>query len=192
MHKNEYEDEDYAAKMPISPLSEGEVEALHDVCRRRVNARCGGLLDVKGDSVEFLHRTVRDFLFTREMSDFLDARTKHEFSANLSTLRAYVSRLKRSPKLEETVSRDSVGQSLLEEALQYASDALGDSEDLASELLDNLEDLYLVSSECDKNILGWKLVSESDADYLHGDTNFYNNPLDLRFREELLRAGVDK
>jgi hypothetical protein len=192
MHEHEYEDEGYAAKTPISPLSEGEIEILHDVCRRRVNARCGGLLNVKGDSVEFLHRTVRDFLFTHEMSDFLGMKTRPGFSANLSTFRAYVSRLKRSTKLEETVSRDSMRQSLLEETLQYARDALEDSEDLVTELLDNLEDLYLASSEYDGNLLGWKLVGESDSDYLHGDTNFYNNSLDFQFRKELLRAGIDK
>jgi hypothetical protein len=71
MHEYEHQDEDYARKMSNSPLSEDEMEIFQDQCQRRVNARCGGLFNIKKNCVEFLHRTVRDFLFTREATFYL-------------------------------------------------------------------------------------------------------------------------
>lgn len=192
MHENEYEDEDYAVNMPVSPFSVGEIDVLHDECRRRVNARCGGLLDVNSGTVEFLHRTVRDFLFTREMSDYISTKTRPGFSAALSTFRAYVATQKRSPHLTETASQNFRMQTLLEESLQCASDALEGSEDLATELLNTLEDLYFGTLGTADDILGWKLVSEWDIGSFDEHTNFCDTSPDFQFREELLRAGVDK
>ena len=192
MHEHEYEDQEYAVKMPISPLSEGEMEMLQNQCRRRVNARCGGLLDVKSGSVEFLHRTVRDFLFTREMSDYLGTKTKPGFSPNLSTLRAYVATLKRSPQLTSTTLRDATTQTLLGESLQYASEAIEETEGPAIELLDNLEDLYLAPLEGNDSLLEWNLVIDAEPENYDGNANFRDHSLGYKFREELLQAGVDK
>jgi len=48
---------------------------------RRLNGRCRGLLEMNSDGViGFLHRTVFDFLRTREMSTFLDRNTADDFS----------------------------------------------------------------------------------------------------------------
>ncbi|KAF2801311.1 uncharacterized protein BDZ99DRAFT_240266 [Mytilinidion resinicola] len=162
MHECEHEDEDYAVKMPVSQLYQDQFNAMQDECRRRVNARCGGLLSIKVGHVEFLHRTVRDFLLTREMSSYISAKTRPGFSANISTLKASLAVLKCSP---ETISRISVAPGLLEEAMYYANEVLEDSEDVGFELLERLEHLYLPPE--------WGIP-------------------DLRFREALLRAGVEK
>ncbi|KAF2815302.1 uncharacterized protein BDZ99DRAFT_356608, partial [Mytilinidion resinicola] len=189
MHEYEHDDEEFAVTMPVSELSQAELDALQDECRRRVNARCGGLLSIKGAFVEFLHRTVRDFLFTREMSDYLGAKTKRGFSANLSTLRAWVATLKCSP---ETISRDSMSSNLLDDLLQYASDALEDSEDAAGELLETLEYMQLSPLQSGEDMLGWNFANDSDVTLCDGATNFCDESPDFQFREALLRAGVDR
>lgn len=45
-------------------------ERVLESCRRRLNSRCGGLLDI-WDRVGFIHRTARDFLATQRMKDYL-------------------------------------------------------------------------------------------------------------------------
>ncbi|KAK3322980.1 hypothetical protein B0H66DRAFT_442863, partial [Apodospora peruviana] len=59
-------------------------------CRRRINARCGGLLGFKKNRVEFLHRTVHDFLLTGPMHDYLQEKTGGPggFDVNTSLLKA--------------------------------------------------------------------------------------------------------
>jgi hypothetical protein len=168
MHEHEYEDEDYAINLQASPLEEYELVALQDECRRRVNARCGDLLEVKHGSVEWLHRTVRDFLFTREMNDYLQSKVRRGFSANLSTFKAYVAVLKRTRPLSETVFTDDIKPGLLWKCLQFATEALEDSEDSAFELLETLESMYMSLDEV--RVHGWG----------------------FEFRREILRAGVDK
>ncbi len=44
--------------------------------------------------VDFLHRTVSDFLRTAEMADFIEGRTKPDFNPYVSMLQAYIARIK--------------------------------------------------------------------------------------------------
>ncbi|KAK4112197.1 hypothetical protein N656DRAFT_678195, partial [Canariomyces notabilis] len=75
-HDQEYDDSDFYIKLPTTPITKGEHLRRYDQTRRRVNARTMGLLEVDNDGddelapvprVQFLHRTVRDFLLTAEM-----------------------------------------------------------------------------------------------------------------------------
>ncbi|KAF5856707.1 hypothetical protein ETB97_006990 [Aspergillus alliaceus] len=188
MYEEEYDDVNYALNMVSSPISDEEMDELQDQCRRRINARCGGLLEVKGSSVQFLHQTVRDFLLTSEMSDFLSVKANAGFSVDLSTLRAFVARQKRIPH-SATDAQGSTPLVVLDESLQYASDALEDSPMLVTELLDDLESLFqlLPGGEILPEL---KLIGESDADYFNSNTNFYCNSSDFLFRNELPRVGV--
>jgi hypothetical protein len=62
---------------------------------RRLNGRCRGLLELNFmGQIDFLHRTVADFLRTREMSDFLRANTAPDFGPNLAILKAYTAWIK--------------------------------------------------------------------------------------------------
>lgn len=77
--------------------NEDEMNDLLDSLDRRLNSRCMGLLKVDEISrqemragrylwnarIEFLHRTVRDFLLTRTGRDLLDEYTNREFDAHL-------------------------------------------------------------------------------------------------------------
>lgn len=164
MHEHEYEDVDYAINMQVSPMKQSDRDMLLSETRRRINARCGGLLEVKYSSVEWLHRTVRDFLFTHEMNDYLKSKVGCGFSANLSTLKAYVAALKRSDALWDTVDKGLRERGLLWECLKFATEALEEFEDSAFELLDTLESVY---------------ISLDDR-------------LGIEFSQAVLRVGVDK
>lgn len=191
MHEHEYEDEDYAVKLAPTPISETELAVLRDHCYRRINARCGGLLDMKHDSIEFLHRTVRDFLFTGEMSVYFKEKLRRGFSTDLSTFRAYVAILKRNRQLAETIFQDSM-QSLLWEALQFANNSMQEFEDTVFDLIDHLEKLYQPMSDENESLPDWDLISVSDGGYCEARTSFGSTSPHLHFREELLQAGVEE
>ena len=92
----EYVKESYALDHAVRILNKDEHSRLYGSLPKRLNARCKGLLEIRNGSVEFLHRTVRDFLRTGEMTAFLSHRTKPNFNANMSILRAHIAWLKSS------------------------------------------------------------------------------------------------
>ncbi|KAK5705567.1 hypothetical protein LTR97_002686 [Elasticomyces elasticus] len=65
-----------------------------ELCRRlqrHIPGRVSDLLEVRnGSVVDFLHRTVRDFLMTKEMSDLLDSRTGPEFDIDAVSCRMWL------------------------------------------------------------------------------------------------------
>jgi hypothetical protein len=172
VHEYEVEDEDYALNQSTELHDAEQLDANIDQCRRRINARCGGLLEIRNDRVEFLHRTVRDFFQTREMNDFLCQKAGSDFKVNLSTIKAYVF-LFRCWLQNESWLPLAEDEPFWRECLKYANDAIEESERTALSHLDAVADLY-------QGIAGF-----SDSDLL-------NVPPDYIFRSEILRAGVDK
>ena len=125
-HDEEYEDEDYALKLPLQPLDRKQVASAQAQISRRLNGRCRGLLEVSNDHVEFLHRSVMDFLRTSDMSNYLDRKAPKQSNSNLSLLRAFTAYIK-STKFHEFVDRTGFAtytasgiMSALQEALTYA------------------------------------------------------------------------
>ena len=107
------EDLDAAVVNPCSnSLSEQEILNRQDVMRRRLIARCKGLVEiVDGDApagltrnsyskkllapvVEFIHRTTYDFLATKDMQNQLSENLKPDFDADTLICKAYVALLK--------------------------------------------------------------------------------------------------
>ncbi|KAL2370823.1 hypothetical protein RJ035_002289 [Blastomyces gilchristii] len=106
-------DPDFALKREIKPMSREEEIIRCEEIERRLNSRCKGLLESRSrkscDSysnmdgvvdeivsyeVDFLHRTVRDFLHTPTVEVQLVAVDTPEFDANMTLARAYVARIK--------------------------------------------------------------------------------------------------
>ncbi|KAK3986949.1 hypothetical protein QBC44DRAFT_401370 [Cladorrhinum sp. PSN332] len=83
-------------KTPISlPLE--SVRARRERILRRLNGWCKGLLELNQlDQVDFLHRTVADFLRTRDMSKYLSSHTSPDFSPSFAIVKAYAVWLKLS------------------------------------------------------------------------------------------------
>ncbi|PVH70505.1 hypothetical protein DL98DRAFT_472603, partial [Cadophora sp. DSE1049] len=95
-HDQEYDDEDYLFHLPIRPFSRDEDKRLREDMIWRLNSRTRGLLEMNRESgtVTFLHRTVMDFLKTREMSDFLGNKASANFILPLSLLKVYTAMIK--------------------------------------------------------------------------------------------------
>ncbi|KAL2142950.1 hypothetical protein VTI28DRAFT_472 [Corynascus sepedonium] len=168
----EEEDKDYALNKSTELHSKEKLAGTLEQCRRRINARCGGLLEIKNDKVEFLHRTVRDFLLTRDMSDYLHQRSSRDFMVNLSTLKCYIFLFKCWMQTAEWMSLVD-DQPFWREGLMYANDALEESEEAALMHLNAIEDLY-------------HYVSGSN------ESEFLATSPDFVFRSEIIRAGVDR
>ncbi|KAL1840420.1 hypothetical protein VTJ49DRAFT_494 [Mycothermus thermophilus] len=92
--------------MPVRPMEDNEIFSRHTTMKRRLNARCKGLIEaynfddhqnMLGHRVTFLHRTVRDFLLTDEMTSFM-AELLGRFPANAVMLMAYTCLIKALPK----------------------------------------------------------------------------------------------
>ena len=95
LHDLEYDDIDYALGVEVKELSEESIRALREQGARRLNARTMGLLETNSCcTVEFMHRTVRDYLRTRDMADFLASKSRPGFCPTRSLFRANVARLK--------------------------------------------------------------------------------------------------
>jgi hypothetical protein len=71
------------------------VRARQEQVARRLNGRCRCLLEMNFlGQIDFLHRTVADFLRTSDMSNYLSERTPHGFCPNLAIFRAHTAWLK--------------------------------------------------------------------------------------------------
>lgn len=96
-HDREYADPNYALKLPILEVTEEAAEQRCKIIKKRLGGWCKGLLEVPNQDhpeVQFLHRTVRDFLKTPEMAAFLKTKAPAHFSANLSIMKAYTAWMK--------------------------------------------------------------------------------------------------
>lgn len=152
-HLQQYYDEADGLRGPVEVLT---VKARSELLNRtgvQINARTNGLLEKRGVSVEFLHRTVRDYLLTRDMCDFLAAKSTPSFDVNYAISRAYVIDIK-STAFPSGFSRISDAEyqglvvEIIKKTLSYASDAADCTTDLVFELLDELESTLVdMSSE---------------------------------------------
>ncbi|KAI0506530.1 hypothetical protein F5B22DRAFT_445817 [Xylaria bambusicola] len=95
-HDGEYRDDEYFLHIK-RPRSDGERESIRDRVHRRLNAYCKGLLEVHGDRVEFLHRTVADYLSLPDVSDRLAVQSPTWFHPELSLAKVHLAYIKILP-----------------------------------------------------------------------------------------------
>lgn len=102
----EEENPDYAFRMTIHPLDKTYVLRRCRQLQKRVKARCNDLLEITYEKssdailsykVDFLHRTVRDFLQTKDMQMLLEGRISKIFDADDYLCKAYLAQLKCLP-----------------------------------------------------------------------------------------------
>jgi hypothetical protein len=142
-HEMEYDDEDYALNESIQPFEPAELDSLVATVPRRLRGRCKGLLEINDNRVEFLHRTVRDFLMTAEMAAYLSSKIEPAiFTPSLSILRAYIAWIKHLPNTRMIIVGNYASHPLISElewAIKYAS--ISEDEDCSATefLLDELE-----------------------------------------------------
>lgn len=149
LHEEEFENSGYAIDKTIGPLSDEAVNERNRVMALRLNGWSKGLVEVRNQEVHFLHRTVVDFLRTRDMEDFLAAKSPSWFCASLSILKAYLARIKTtnfSDSLRVVSSADRARfELLISKAMKWAFEiqaTLSDSSPvhvIADLLLDDME-----------------------------------------------------
>ncbi|KAL7911635.1 hypothetical protein GGI35DRAFT_295222 [Trichoderma velutinum] len=143
----DFENQNFALQIPVKQMPMVEVLRRQDQLRRRLNGRCKGLLEVcrnnnespyMGHRVDFLHRTVRDFLRTKEMSDFLAAKAGDHGGPNTLVFKSFVPLIKSTPWQEIDVSEGGLLSRMLGDAMHYAYKAELESGEPQVELLDDL------------------------------------------------------
>lgn len=136
----------YTISMTAHPTSMEERDRHLQRTKKRINARTKGLLEltysrvVSNHRVEFLHRTVRDFLSTGEMSDYLCSKSKPEFEPCLSISKGYLALIKSTDFYKGW--GDVVGQSvedLIRQCLRYAIQVPMKHVLIVDEIIDDLE-----------------------------------------------------
>lgn len=100
-------DPDVSLKLALVPFNNAQTRARETNTKRRINGISKGLLEVSTSgkygyatkNVEFLHRTVRDFLLTKEAQNTLNDMSPKTFNLFLAMSRALLAELKVIPKL---------------------------------------------------------------------------------------------
>ena len=97
------EDPDFAIKLPHTQMSTEEINSRQKEMQWRLNGRTRGLLEVshipKSDGylsykVDFLHRTVRDFLMSKDIQIMLNTNLIGTYSASIAIARAILAEIK--------------------------------------------------------------------------------------------------
>lgn len=146
-HEMELRDPSYWLEWEVGKPNEAEVQNRHLTLRRRINARSGGLLETStSNTVEFLHRTVRDFLSTPTMRSSLGAKTRSDFDPYFSLAAAYSTLIKEYPdtsRLDSSFVRPELLSAsvctILHDGLKFLSQAREENHETGIELLDELE-----------------------------------------------------
>ena len=140
-------DADYALKIDSAPMGNYEMDTRISQMRRRINGRCKGLLEPSFDhlggnfwgyQVEFLHRTVRDYLLTKDMQSMLNkymSTPGSSFNANKSLCRGYLALIKCMPRGPDEAN---ILQLQIHNVVHHARHAEKQTEMSDRELLDNL------------------------------------------------------
>ncbi|KAF3076185.1 hypothetical protein CFAM422_001684 [Trichoderma lentiforme] len=143
----DFENQNFALQIPVKQMAMEEVVRRQEQLRRRLNGRCKGLLEVcrnsnegayMGHRVDFLHRTVRDFLRTKEMSDFLAEKAGDHGGPNTLVFKSFVPLIKSIPWEEVDVSEGGLLSRMLGDAMHYAYKAELESGEPQVELFDDL------------------------------------------------------
>jgi hypothetical protein len=97
------EDPSLMEKLEVGPLGKEVTSDRLKQIQKRLNACCKGLLEAqtmgpKYLKVDFLHRTVRDFLLLPEMQQMLDKWAGEGFDANIAICEATVCLVKTTPQ----------------------------------------------------------------------------------------------
>ncbi|OAP54357.1 hypothetical protein AYL99_11458 [Fonsecaea erecta] len=91
-------------------LHDREIIEREETMCRQLNGRYKGLLESTGlpgsKAVDFLHRTVRDFLATRSMQDLLASYSAHNFNAAACICEASIQQIKAFPAKNKLVNLD--------------------------------------------------------------------------------------
>lgn len=161
--EKEEQDQDYAIKAPMSPISDTELLEIETPWKSRILNRCGDLLLVSpGDhpiflrnAVDFMHRTVRDFLqkyYLQKLHSVLNGQKYYPLlslcNMNLFLLKKLPDNDLSNPKLRKAAIRQTIG--LVDELLYYAHEL--EQVEMSSQLVKILDEVDRVNCVHARNL----------------------------------------
>jgi hypothetical protein len=187
--EKDMEDPDYALNSEIQSFTEEEVIHTSQMMRKYVNARCKDLLEVTGCDeagimyesqfdvlpptdtyvryrVDFLHRTVRDFLRTKDVYNLLQDRTAESFDPRIALCRMLLAQIKGIP--ETSRGNPQYLMDMVYELLYYAHEVEVYNNSSEVEVLDELN--YVLSRfAADDNDLASSLLGDLITHHYDGE-----------------------
>ncbi|KAK7453002.1 hypothetical protein Landi51_03997 [Colletotrichum acutatum] len=153
--ERELEDVDSLSEEAKAPTPDQNVVLRREKSSHSINEKTKGLLKLVNNRVEFLHRTVKDFVSTKDIGEYLQGKLPAGYNGFISIAAAYLGFL-RATRQDNSLVADIIRQGRglnsgpfvahLNQALLYASEALKQTEQPASsqgrqveELLDEYE-----------------------------------------------------
>jgi hypothetical protein len=199
-------DEGFALNAPFRQMPDHIINLRHEQMRRRLNGRCKGLLEVYrnpaldpyylGHQVDFLHRTVRDFLRTKEMSDFLTTKTS-ACGPNTSILRAYVALVKCVPLQKAHFEDGGTLSKILMDAFHFAQQAEIESSQAQTELLDDLHENLKIFAAASGRRIPWYRKCYTSPWYYNDEIPYCGSFLEFSIQKglslyvkEKIRIGI--
>lgn len=131
--EKEFEDYHYAYRCPIRATPFEHMSKQREQTSLSINDKTKGLLKLVDQRIEFLHRTVKDFVLTRYMGEYLRSKLPADYNGFTSITTAYLGFLKTTRQdhwMVAGIMRQGPGLnsgpfiSRLNQALMYASEAL--------------------------------------------------------------------
>ncbi|KAL1884019.1 hypothetical protein Daus18300_000128 [Diaporthe australafricana] len=169
----------YAIDEPLDMWEDEQLASEVGPYSIRLSSRCKGLLEVDAfDRVNFLHRTVRDFLQMEEMRSILKSRVMSQFDENLSIFQAYICWIKHSAFVSMGgIAYYGPSKSLLVDTLETALTYAGKSDNsFALDLIDDLDwSVYRMFNTGQATFAGTETIQQTQH----------------LFRTCILRTGLD-
>lgn len=194
-------DPQYAIKAPINPILEETLHDSYSIWKSWIQNRCSDLLVVDTEahpvflshSVDFLHRTVRDFL-RDSYYDHLKANLQSDFNSTVALCKMCLAQLKLLTVVDFN-DRKTIHQviGLTDELLYYAYETERRSDSLDTPLVDVLDELDRVNSYHARNVRNhWTLARDSPSFTFAEVENFYNEGDSCNFLALAVQARLVK
>ena len=140
-------DPSYALNLGIQQMSSAEITAKHSDMKLRINARCKDLLEVTPVSykcspsfydykVDFLHRTVRDFLHLKEIYEWVLGNVSCGFNVDQSLCAAFLAQVKTVSVQKEDFQGHGQLSPLVDRMVHYARQIESRTNTSPTQLLD--------------------------------------------------------
>jgi hypothetical protein len=134
---------DAAMTATVGPLNPGQLSSRAETIRRRLNSRSKGLLEAtptkshpERAQVQYLHRTVKDFLARRDIWIYIISGTSVSFNASKVLCGTYLLELK---KLQEEDGNFRMAWKAIRGCLDHATRAYGDLQEQQLEYFDEMD-----------------------------------------------------
>ena len=187
--EKDIEEPHYACRCPIGARPFEQMSKQREKTSHNINDMTKGLLKLVHQRVEFLHRTAKDFVLTRDMGEYLHSKLPADYNGFISIATAYLGFLKTTRQDHSLVAgilRQGPGMnsgpfiSHLNQALMYVSEALNSDQSDSHHQITTLLDAY--EEDIDKMVRAGHVTIRG--------FNFQDCNPRLVFREELLRHNL--